>query len=132
MKNAIKKLNYAGLTLQAAGDKIRLSPAVLVSDTMLKFVQLHKNEILTELSNTGHECECHNSHKSNLNATHIVIFRMILRKFLNNSACRKMVNFMETTPINDQTIEAYLDSELINSGYDIEACIAMHLYYTPD
>jgi hypothetical protein len=47
---ALDYLRSAGLYVEVAGDKLRVTPASLITDAIGKFVREHKAEILIELA----------------------------------------------------------------------------------
>lgn len=60
------------------------------------------------------------------------VLRILLRRFLNNAKCQAMVNYKGKTLINNKAVEDYLDMELVNFDYDLEAIIDMYRLYTPE
>lgn len=74
--------------------------------------------------------KAHSDRKKSL-GHRVQILRVLIKRFLNDSECREMVNYQGTL-INDKAIEDYLDTELSNFDYDLEAAVTMYRHYTPD
>lgn len=128
----LNKLRLRGIDVVAIGNAISLTPKRLVNDQMVAFIRKHKEYLLTALyQEEDKRIALHKKRKYALRQGRLEVFRILLRRFLNDAKCREMVNFKGGTAINDKTIEDYLDSELINFGYDIDAAIEMYQAYTP-
>lgn len=125
----LKKLTDYGLTVKQIDDKIRLSPPYLVNDKVISFVRAHKNDLLYALHDETPEK--HLERKNALHPGRLHIMKVLIRRFLNVESCRQMVNYKDKLPINDNAIEDYLEMELVNFDYDLEAMINMYRHYTP-
>lgn len=128
-RTLLKKLIDHGLKVRQVGDSIRLSPLQLVNDKVLTFVHTHKNDLLCALHDE-HE-ELRRKRKLVLQQGRVHVLRILLWRFLQNNKCRHMVNYQGSTEINDQSVEAYFDGELVNFDYDIEVMIDIYRIYTP-
>lgn len=123
-RTLLKKLTDYGLIVKEVCGNIRLSPRKLINDKVLTFVRTYKNELLCALYDERQE------RKQALYQGRLEILKVLLRRFLSDPNCRKMVNYKGSPIINGAAIEAYLDTELLNFDYDIEAMIDMYRVYT--
>lgn len=128
-RTLLKRLTDYGLAVNHIGDNIRLSPRQLVNDKVLAFVRAHKNDLLCALHDE--EREKHLARKHTLNQGRLEVLRILIRRFLNDAKCREMVNYKGTAVINDKAVEDYIDTELTNFDYELEAMIDMYRIYAP-
>lgn len=127
----LKKLTDHGLSVQEIADKIRLSPCHLVNDNVLTFVRNHKNDLLHALYDERKET--HLKRKQALHQGRLDVARVLLWRFLNDAECREMVGYKGQIPSlhKDTSLETYLESELVNFDYELEAMIDLYRIYTP-
>lgn len=76
------------------------------------------------------KAKTHLQRKATLRQGRLHVLRILLRCFLKNHQCRQMVNYKGNSEINYNSVEIYLDDELINFDYDLEAMIEMYRVYT--
>jgi hypothetical protein len=128
----LQKIRQQGFVIKAEGAQISLSPKLLINDKMISFIRKHKQALLTALYQEQDKHKAlHLERKRALRSGRLEIFRILLRRFLNDPKCRDMVNYKGSLPINDKAVADYLDMELLNFDYDIEATIDIYRIYTP-
>lgn len=136
-KTPLNFLRMRGLKVVIEGGQtFRVSPNDRVDGHLHQYIKNNKASILGELFQElerGDEGEepSHQQKKAELRKGRVEIFRILLRRFLNDEKCRAMVQFKGPNPVTDKALEAYLDSELVNFEYAIEEAITMYRHYTP-
>lgn len=79
----------------------------------------------TLIENYSQRLKSHSVLKKNL-GPRIEVLRVLIRRFLSNPSNRRMVNYRVDRLMNDSAIEVYLDNELKNFEYDLEAIIGVY------
>jgi len=131
-RTLLERIRQRGFTIKAVGGAISLAPKQLINDRMITFVREHKEALLTALyQEKDVQKAIHRERKLALPKDLLHISRALLRRFLNDAKCRDMTNYKGSPIINDKVVETYLDDELINFDYEIEAMIKMYRVYTP-